>query len=936
MTTQEVIDAIFNDPSVKYELTEFQGLGKTIPEMLNIYSRPGTGKQTGKDVYYIKPLCKFHSEKEEFQIYVEGGKSNPEEIVRQLWVWKLINFYGYSPDQIRCEIPVQFGSSEATKFADIVVYWKTDLETVKILFEVKKPKRKDGIEQLKSYLGAKGNPIGVWSNGADKLILYKPDNKDFDTLSEIPKATEEAKDVMEVKRTLAMLKKHFNFKKIIQDLEELVLADSGIDEFNEIFKLIYAKIYDEKVAAEDSRRHQEVEFKKFNDPKLTYERINGLYHKAREKWQGVFEEPDIKLRQDHLQICVGPIEDKRLLGSNLRIMDDAFEYLMPTEAKKKKGQFFTPRHVIEMCVRMLNPKDYEYVIDPSCGSAGFLLHAMEWAMPASTADEQEIRKTRYAEKFLWGIDFETRAAKTSRALMLIAGDGHTNIFGPDVSSIDPKTWYNTPSGRDLMTQLRKTQLLKNRIPESELLTDEDKAWDYFSEMKFDLVLANPPFAGELKDKKMLQHYHLAQPALRRAKDKQPKEERDVIFIERIINLLRPGGRAAVVLPQGKFNNSSLAFIREFILHKARLLAVVGLHGNTFKPHTGTKTSVLVIQKYTEEQLADIERIKQEVKANCPDYEQQISDLIEGAKDVVDIDEAIIPEEILAVLNEEFPEEEEEVADENNDNSDDSNEQLTLEEKIEQTEQQVADLKRQKLNATTHLQDLKDKEEALAAKQKSELEILAMDSTKDKKQLAEDKKAMQAAHKAEMKALKDSNKAAEKQLKAELKMLEKQIPLAEEDLLKLTLKGRLQIILNLPDVMERLRSRYVDAVVAKRLDYPIFMAVSEHGGKNNSGDYEYMRDVNGNFVEDAIGNPEIDQDLVNHEITRDFLKMRAKNYSETLNNDDHVSIARDMSVSMAAESILPYGDPFISEDNLCIAEAFVKFAVEQGFDFWKED
>lgn len=456
-------------------------------------------------------------------------------------------------------------------------------------------------------------------------------------------------------------------------------------------------------------------------------------------------------------------------------------------------------------------------------------------------------------------------------------------------------------------------------------------------MNFDLVLANPPFAGELKDKKMLQHYYLAQPALRRAKDKQPKEERDVIFIERIINLLRPGGRAAVVLPQGKFNNSSLAFIREFILHKARLLAVVGLHVNTFKPHTPTKTSVLVIQKYTEEQLAEIERIKQKVSEDCPDYEQQINDLIEGAKDVVDIDEALIPEEILAVLNEEFPEEEEEVADENNDNSDDDgNEQLTLEEKIEQAEQQVTELKQQKLNATSHLQDLKDKEEALAAKQKSELEILAKDSTKDKKQLAEDKKAMQAAHKAEMKALKDSNKAAEKQLKAELKMFEKQIPLAEEDLLKLTLKGRLQIIHNLPDVMERLRSRYVDAEVAKRLDYPIFMAVSEHGGKNNSGDYEYMRDVNGNFVEDAIGNPEIDQDLVNHEITRDFLKMRAKNYSETLNNDDHVSIARDMPVSMAAESILPYGDPFISEDNLCIAEAFVKFAVEQGFDFWKED
>ena len=112
ITTQEVIDVIFNDPSVKYELTEFQRLGKTIPEMLNLYSRPGIGKQTGKDVYYIKPLCKFHSGKEEFQIYVEVGKSSPEEIVRQLWVWKLINYYGYSSDQISGEkIGERYGDS---------------------------------------------------------------------------------------------------------------------------------------------------------------------------------------------------------------------------------------------------------------------------------------------------------------------------------------------------------------------------------------------------------------------------------------------------------------------------------------------------------------------------------------------------------------------------------------------------------------------------------------------------------------------------------------------------------------------------------------------------------------------------------------------------------------------------------------------------------
>lgn len=99
---------------------------------------------------------------------------------------------------------------------------------------------------------------------------------------------------------------------------------------------------------------------------------------------------------------------------------------------------------------MLNPKRTEYVMDPSCGSGGFLLHAMDWCYPAKDNEARELRKHKYAAKYLWGVDFEQRAAKTSRALMLIAGDGHTNIFGPDVSSLDPKTWYENKSGQDLM------------------------------------------------------------------------------------------------------------------------------------------------------------------------------------------------------------------------------------------------------------------------------------------------------------------------------------------------------------------------------------------------------------------------------------------------------------------------------------------------------
>ncbi len=613
MTTKEVIDRIFKEPGVRYELTEFENLGKPIHEILDIQAKTvSTGKDAGKTKYYLKSFIPFSTGNEEVQVYVEGGKSAPEEIVRQLWVYKLMTQYGYTADEIDLEKGVQFGTEVGTKAADIIVYTDTTKETPKIIVECKKPKRKDGIEQLKSYMNAKGAPVAIWSNGSDSVILYRPYPAQFDdTLFDLPKKGEDPKDVLEKKKTLLDLKRDFNFKKIIQDLEELVLADSGKDEFNEIFKLIFAKIWDEKEAREN-RKDKVVEFRKALDPEITYDRINTLFHKACEEWPGIFKEgDDIELAKRHLQVCVGPIEGVRLMGSNLRIMDDAFEYLLPTEAKKKKGQFFTPRHVVEMCVRMLNPKRNEYVMDPACGSGGFLLHAMDWAYPASDNDARELRKHKYAAKYLWGIDFEQRAAKTSRALMLIAGDGHTNIFGPDVSSLDPRTWYENASGQALMQGLRQAKLTVKKIPDQEALRDDDKAWEYFDELKFDIVLANPPFAGEMKDRKMLSRYDLAKPALKRAKDKAPKEERDVLFIERILKMLKPGGRAAIVLPQGKFNNSSLAFIREWILKKARLLAVVGLHPNTFKPHTGTKTSVLFVQKYTKDALAQIEKVHQD-------------------------------------------------------------------------------------------------------------------------------------------------------------------------------------------------------------------------------------------------------------------------------------------------------------------------------------
>ena len=906
MDTKEILDKIFRDPKTKYELSAFEDLGKPIHEIIDIYAKViESGRDAGKTKYFMKSFVPFTSGKTEVQVYDESGKSAPEEIVRQLWVYKLIHQYDYREDEIDLEKSIQFGTEVGTKAADIVVYLDNTKSTPKIVLEIKKPKRKDGIDQLKSYLNAEGSPIGVWSNGADSIILYRPYPKQFDdTLFDIPRRGEEPSAVLEKKKTLLDLKRDFNFKKIIQDLEELVLADSGADEFNEIFKLIFAKIWDEKEAQENPKRKKTVEFGKALDPEITYDRINKLFHSACEEWPGIFDEgEDIKLRKDHLQVCVGPIEGVRLMGSNLRIMDDAFEYLLPTEAKKKKGQFFTPRHVVEMCVRMLNPQRNEYVMDPACGSGGFLLHAMDWCYPAKDADARELRKHRYAAKYLWGIDFETRAAKTSRALMLIAGDGHTNIFGPDVSSLDPRTWYNTGSGSKLMQALRDAKLTKKKIPDNETLKDEDLAWEYFDELKFDVILANPPFAGEMKDKKMLAHYELAKPALKRAKDKGAKEERDVLFIERILKWLKPGGRAAIVLPQGKFNNSSLAFIREWILRKARLLAVVGLHPNTFRPHTGTKTSVLFMQKYTDKELKQIDHVKEEVAQACPDYEQTIRDLLAKHEDDLTIPEEEIPEAIAELLLETFQEPEPDNG--NGEAGDDEEaEPLELEDRVAQADDDIASLRNELIQAKQQLEDLASDVEALEEQRDRELEILGEDWQGTKRELQQERKKVRDEYKEKIKALKTEQKEQQKKLKARIKALDKAIAQAEEARKRLTNKGQLELILADPDLIGELKDRWIDAEVAKRLDYPIFMAVSERGGKDNSGEYVFVTDEDGNYID----NPEdhrhpghiVDQDLVNYDLGPEDLDDASK----------------------------------LPDEKLCIAEAFVRFAQEQEFDFWE--
>ena len=267
--------------------------------------------------------------------------------------------------------------------------------------------------------------------------------------------------------------------------------------------------------------------------------------------------------------------------------------------------------------------------------------------------------------------------------------------------------------------------------------------------------------------------------------------------------------------------------------------------------------------------------------------------------------------------EEYPEPEIETEDDETVNNDeaDSSEPLSLDEKLELIDERINELRANLLRAKTKLDGLSDEVEALENMQKAELAIIKDNWAGSTKEFNDHIKPIKEAHKQALKALKDHQKDTTKTLKAEIKSYENAIPTATEEKLLLTNKGKLQLLSKSEDSIKKLRNRFIDAEVAKQLDYQIFMAVSEHSGKNNSGDYEYMIDEDGNVVEDAFGNPEIKQDLVNHRITKDMLT-GAEVSSEYL---------------VAADPIAEYESKTLEP---AIAEAFIEFAKKQGFNFWK--
>ncbi|MEI6532984.1 MAG: N-6 DNA methylase [Candidatus Roizmanbacteria bacterium] len=595
----------------KYDLTVFSVEGINRIEK-NIFERDG------------KLFLKCLKRNKDIQI-------KPEEIVRQLMLDRLINDYGYTADLLDVEYTVNFGREK--KFADIVILNKADKTSVYCVLEIKKHTAKDGKDQLKSYTNATGSPLAVWTNGVEINYYERLDPNYFEPLSDIPKVDEVIDDVKNERFTYLELmskdrltEERKSLKDLIQEMEDEVLSNAGVDVFEEVFKLIFTKLFDEMESADDrvsiemqfkiikknnptftdkeilaqidNAEYKKLEFRSRGNAHDTKEKINKLYEKAKEKWQGIFEkgEPLRITDENHLQICVGFLQNVKLFNSNLQVIDEAFEYLVNKSAKGEKGQYFTPRNVIDMCVYMMNPQSNEYMIDTACGSCGFTVHTLfnVWQKlvnqgKAQFANFSNQKLTSEQKDFVdnvFGIDFDEKSVRVARTLNMIAGDGKTNVL--HLNTLDYNRWEEKQKDREW---------IKTYSEGFQRLLDLAKDPKNPKEFNFDIVMANPPFAGDIKDSRLISNYEVAFDGKGK---KVNKVSRDVLFIERNLDFLKPGGRMAIVLPQGRFNNTSDEKIRNFVMERARLIAVVGLDGNTFKPHTGTKTSVLFIQKWNED------------------------------------------------------------------------------------------------------------------------------------------------------------------------------------------------------------------------------------------------------------------------------------------------------------------------------------------------
>ena len=529
-------------------------------------------------------------------------KATPEQIEAiQPFSRKLVEEYGYEKEQIqtRPQFRVPHRPSEADKKqktypVDIAVFHnenKTD-DNLFMIVECKRKTRNDGEKQLKIYLELSRAQIGIWFNGKEHLYLQKIFDKKgkmfFKQIFTIPKKDQRLEDVGKHKRK--HLIKPRNLKLLFKDIRNYLAGMAiGItrDEVfaQEITNLLFCKIYDEKY----TDLEDEVRFRAGigEDEKEVKKRIVDLFEKkVKKKYHDVLEKTDkIKLDPHCVAYVVGELQNYCVTEADRDVVGDAFEVFIGPALKGEQGQFFTPRNVVRMAVEMLDPKTDEYIIDPACGSGGFLVVDLEyvWQKLEKEAKKKgwseailEREKMNLADRYFRGIDKDSFLSKVTRAYMAIIGNGRETFC--ENTLLPPENWD------------RKTQ-------------------DKIQLNHFDVLLTNPPFGSKIKvvGSDILSQYELGhkwKPDLKTGKWEKKEILQDAVapqtlFIERCLQLLKPGGRMAIVLPDGTLGNVNDGYVRQFIMSQAKIIAIVDMPLETFKPKPGTKTSLLFLQKKKE-------------------------------------------------------------------------------------------------------------------------------------------------------------------------------------------------------------------------------------------------------------------------------------------------------------------------------------------------
>lgn len=540
--------------------------------------------------------------------YISGDWVNltPEEVEAvQVFAKRLVEDYGYDKSQIQThpQFRVRKRPSDESKSypVDIAVFrGKKHIEDeLFMIVECKQQTEEAGLRQLKIYMDMSPAVIGVWFNGKSHAYIRKIQTTsgiiDYKPLPNIPIEGQRIEDIGLFKRSRLNLTR--NLKAIFKDIRNHLSQQAvGIarDEViaQEIMNLLFCKIYDEVNTAPN----EIVSFRSGIDEKDkdVAARIKKIFEKVKTDYADIFETSDsIGLDDRSINYVVGELQNYCIIKAERDVLGDAFEVFIGKALKGEQGQFFTPKNIVKFAVSILNPTEEESIIDPACGSGGFLIVAVEnvWNKIKDTAEKRGFKKAwiedkqkSYANKQVRGIDKDSFLTKITKAYMAIIGDGRGGIFCENSLELYDK-WKTKTKGK---------------------ITFDS----------FDLLFTNPPFGAKIPvvDEEILKSFNMGYKWSKKQHGKtwektskrNKKQPPQILFIERCLELLKPGGKMAIVLPDGVLGGSKVGYVANFIRKNAKLIALIDLPKETFQPSTSTKTHLVFLQKKTEEEKQDKE------------------------------------------------------------------------------------------------------------------------------------------------------------------------------------------------------------------------------------------------------------------------------------------------------------------------------------------